>query len=119
MNTLDAGEIPDRVMRTLPPTPRERASLASSVAVAARSAAFVPARGDGVVWVMGGSCGVDGRVRGRNSLTLLSKNYGTMALLTVDVKTGADHTIASEVGARLCASIRHDVRASLGHDQLQ
>jgi hypothetical protein len=29
MNTLDAGEIPDRVMRTLPPTPRERESLAS------------------------------------------------------------------------------------------
>src|SRR5580765_547963 len=60
-----------------------------------------------------GGCG------GHNSLTLLSKNYGTMAPLTGDVKTRADHTIAPEAGARLCASIRHDVRASLGHERLQ
>jgi len=42
-----------------------------------------------------------------------------MALLTGDVKTRADHTIAPEAGPRLWASIRHDVRAGLGHEQLQ
>ena len=42
-----------------------------------------------------------------------------MAPLTGDVKTRAGHTIALEAGPRLCASIRHDVRASLGHEQLQ
>jgi len=42
-----------------------------------------------------------------------------MAPLTGDVKAGADHTIAPEAGPRLCASIRHDVRAGLGHEQLQ
>ena len=42
-----------------------------------------------------------------------------MAPLTGDVKAGADHTIAPEASPRLCASIRHEVRASLGHEQLQ
>ena len=37
MNTLEAGEMPDSVMRTLPPTPSERESSPPWVVVAAVS----------------------------------------------------------------------------------